>query len=664
MIRAVTFTNYLGDSIRLDLARPEESGFIIKSVTGLGPGKANINTTEIATNDGSLFNSSRMPSRNIVISLAYMWKDSIEDVRQLSYKYFPIKKKLTMLIETDNRQAEIEGYVESNDPAIFSKDEGSDISIVCPNPFFYSAGKDGINTTIFYGVEALFEFPFSNESLQDPLLEMGEIKNETEQVVVYNGDAEIGVTITIHAIGEASNITIYNTGTREVMRIDTDKLEKFTGSGIIAGDEIIICTVKGNKSITLLRNGKTTNILNCLDKNADWFQLAKGDNIFAYTAEYGSTNLQFKIENRIVYEGGISTMDVTILNTDLDAVSIVDTYESFIWTDRYYAYGDFELYEAMRDGLLDYIKQDYYLQSKESEHVMIVEKIQITSDTEDGNHVTVTGRSLESILDRRIVWGQKLLSGNLQNGIKTLLNENVISPSDSNRRIPNFIFKESTDPAITKLKLEAQYTGDNLYDVIQKICEEQGIGFKITLNDEKQFVFELYAGSDRSYDQTENPYVIFSPKFENIINSNYIESKASLKTVTLVGGEGEGADRRYTTVGGGSGLNRRELFTDARDISSNVGSDDELTDAEYMAQLQQRGKEKLAENVSITSFEGETETTIMFQYGKDFFNGDIVQIANEYGHETKARILEIVRSEDKDGYSVYPTFKTIEQEGA
>ena len=30
-------------------------------------------------------------------------------------------------------------------------------------------------------------------------------------------------------------------------------------------------------------------------------------------------------------------MDVTILNTNLDAVSIVDTYESFIWTDRYYA---------------------------------------------------------------------------------------------------------------------------------------------------------------------------------------------------------------------------------------------------------------------------------------------------------------------------------------
>lgn len=303
MIRAITVTNYLGDSIKLDLARPEQSGFVITSVTGLGSGKANINMTEVATNDGGLFNSSRLPSRNIVISLKYLWHDSIEDVRQLSYKYFPIKKKLTLLIETDNRQAEIDGYTETNEPTIFSKDEGSDISIVCPNPFFYSAGKDGINTTIFYGVEPLFEFPFSNESLYECLLEMGRIQNQTEKTIVYSGDAEIGVTIAIHAIGEARNITIYNTGTREIMRIDTDKLKAFTGSGIISGDEIIICTVKGQKSITLLRNGKTTNILNCLDKNADWFQLAKGDNIFAYTVEEGRANLQFRIENRIVYEG-------------------------------------------------------------------------------------------------------------------------------------------------------------------------------------------------------------------------------------------------------------------------------------------------------------------------------------------------------------------------
>ena len=355
-------------------------------------------------------------------------------------------------------------------------------------------------------------------------------------------------------------------------------------------------------------------------------------------------------------------MDVTVLNTNLDAISIVDVYESFIWTDRYYEYGDFELFTSMTDTILSYIRQDYYLQSRESEHVMIIEKIRINSDSENGNHITVTGRSLESILDRRIVWGQKTITGNLQNGIRTLLNENVISPADNKRRISNFIFEASTDPAITSLKIDAQYTGDNLYDVINKICSERSIGFKVTLNNNKQFVFKLYAGADRSYDQSVNPYVIFSPKFENIINSNYVESKSALKTVTLVGGEGEGSARKYTTVGGGSGLNRRELFTDARDISSDVGDGVVLSDAAYTAQLQQRGKEKLAENTDVTSLEGQVETTVMFRYGEDFFNGDVVQIANEYGHETKARIVEIVMSEDEDGNSVYPTFKTIEQE--
>lgn len=356
-------------------------------------------------------------------------------------------------------------------------------------------------------------------------------------------------------------------------------------------------------------------------------------------------------------------MELIVLNTALDAISMVDTYESFIWTDRYYAYGDFELYTIMKEDTLKYIKQDYYLQNRESEHVMIIEKILISSDVENGNHITVTGRSLESILDRRIIWGQKTLSGNLQNGIKNLLDECIISPTDNNRKIENFIFETSTDPAITGLTIDAQYTGDNLYDVIQKICEERNIGFKITLNDNKQFVFKLYMGTDRSYDQTDVPYVIFSPKFENIINSSYIESKSSLKNVTLIGGEGEGASRKYTTVGNGSGLDRREIFTDARDVSSDVGNGVVLTESEYTAQLKQRGKETLTKNTDVTSFEGKAETTIMFKYGEDFFNGDVVQIANEYGHETKARILEIVMSENEDGISVYPTFKTIIEEG-
>lgn len=356
-------------------------------------------------------------------------------------------------------------------------------------------------------------------------------------------------------------------------------------------------------------------------------------------------------------------MELTLLNTSLDAIAVVDDYESAIWTDRYQECGDFEIYTPVTSGMLGAFKQDYYLLNRDSEHVMIVEKLLIKTDVELGNHITVTGRSLESILMRRIVWKQRILSGNLQNGIKALLDENVISPADPDRKIDNFIFEESTDERITKLTIDTQYTGDELYDVIVKLCKEHDIGFKVTLNDNKQFIFKLYMGADRSYEQTENPYVIFSPNFENIVNSNYIESKSALKNVTLIGGEGEGTARRYTTAGSAKGLDRRELFTDARDISSKTEDDRTLSTSEYNALLRQRGRDKLEENLEITSFEGEIEATMMFRYREDFFEGDIVQIENEYGHNTKVRILEMTTSENEQGTSVYPTFSTITEKG-
>jgi hypothetical protein len=303
MIKSITVTNYLGDSIKLELGRPEQSGFLIKSISGLGPSKANINTTEVSTTDGSLFNSARLNQRNIVFDFIFVEsinRESIEDIRQKSYKYFPIKKNVDLLIETDNRIVKTTGYVESNEPNIFSSQEGAQISIICPDPYFYSTEK---TVTIFSGIEPLFEFPFENNSLTDNLLEFGEIIVNQEKTVFYKGDSEVGIVIYIHAIGEATNLTIYNALTREVLKIDTDRLEALTGSIIKAGDDIIISTIKGQKFIRLIRDGEYINILNCLGRNSDWFRLVKGDNVFVFTAETGDTNLQFRIENLIVYEG-------------------------------------------------------------------------------------------------------------------------------------------------------------------------------------------------------------------------------------------------------------------------------------------------------------------------------------------------------------------------
>jgi len=356
-------------------------------------------------------------------------------------------------------------------------------------------------------------------------------------------------------------------------------------------------------------------------------------------------------------------MELLILDTNLEAVTILDTFESIIWTDRYFKCGDFEIFTPVNLDALTYLQPDYYIWLKDSGHVMIIEDREINSNVENGASLTVSGRSLESILDRRVIWGQTILSGNLQDGIEQLLNANVISPVVPERQISNFAFQASTEPAITELTIDAQYNGENLYDVVQTLCEANNIGWKITLTDDGLFLFELYSGIDRSYDQVALPYVVFSPKFENLINSNYVESKKALKTVSFVVGEGEGSAQKSTTAeivaGGGSDLNRREMFTDASDISSTT-DEGVLTDPEYLAQLAQRGVEELSEYAVLSSFEGQVDNNRMFKYGEDFFMGDVVQIANEYGLESKSRVIEVVRSQSLSGIEIYPTFSTVE----
>lgn len=304
MIYSVTVTNYVGDSIKLDLRKPNETGFLIYNIEGIGPGKANINSTEISTSDGSKFNVARIPQRNIVFSIMFTstaMNETIEKIRHKTYKYFPLKKEVELIFETEEREVKITGYVESNEPMIFSSNEGTQISIICTDPFFYSVKEN--NITNFYPVEPLFEFPFSNESLFEKRIQFGRIRDVIEGVIKYEGDTEIGIIIYIRATGPASDITITNVKTREVMKIDTDKISTITGKPLQAKDDIIINTMKGNKSIVLMRDGKTYNILNCLDKNTDWFTLSKGENVFGFAANTNQANLQFSVENMVIYEG-------------------------------------------------------------------------------------------------------------------------------------------------------------------------------------------------------------------------------------------------------------------------------------------------------------------------------------------------------------------------
>lgn len=356
-------------------------------------------------------------------------------------------------------------------------------------------------------------------------------------------------------------------------------------------------------------------------------------------------------------------MDITIRNKDLVKTNVIDIVDSFIWTDRFFGYGDFQIVTKASIDYISAFRENYFLSIKDSEHTMIVESFNLRTDVENGDTFTIKGRSLESILERRIVWKQTVLSGSFQNGIKRLLDENAINPEDQDRKITRLIFEESTDPRITSLLIDNQFTGDNLYTVIQQLCEKNKIGFKIVLDSDKNFIFKLYAGTDRTLDQIENSVVMFSPELDNLSNTNYYHSTVPHKTMTLVGGEGDGSDRITTQVAlsGGSNLDldRRELFTDARDISSMVDGE-QISAEEYNTLLFERGVLNLLENQKISSFDGEVDPFSTYIYGLSFFMGDIVQFENEYGLQGKTRVTELIISEDLSGSNKYPTFELVE----
>lgn len=303
MIKEIEIINHLNESLVVPLGDPAESGFFITDVTGIGSPSANVMINDYTTIDGGVVSNARVGRRNVVIYMRLLDAPTIELTRHRSYQFFPAKREVKIRFKTSERHIEIRGVVERNETVIFSRTPTAQISILCADPYFYSTGNDGITETVFYGETPKFTFPFSNKSLTKPLLIMSTLTMETEQPIYYDGDASVGIVMYIKAMGLVKNITIFNAKTSEIMVINTDRLKALTGKEFDNGDEIIISTVKGQKKAELLRDGVYTNILNTIDRRATWFQIEKGENLFAFTADYGANDLRFRIENRTLYEG-------------------------------------------------------------------------------------------------------------------------------------------------------------------------------------------------------------------------------------------------------------------------------------------------------------------------------------------------------------------------
>lgn len=79
-----------------------------------------------------------------------------------------------------------------------------------------------------------------------------------------------------------------------------------------------------------------------------------------------------------------------------------------------------------------------------------------------------------------------------------------------------------------------------------------------------------------------------------------------------------------------SGLARRELYIDARDLQSDSDPDNPLTPEQYRAVLTNRGKEKMAEHQLVRSFSATVRTYDQtYVLGEDFFLGDTITVTDD-----------------------------------
>lgn len=331
-------------------------------------------------------------------------------------------------------------------------------------------------------------------------------------------------------------------------------------------------------------------------------------------------------------------MELYLFNNDRELMGLVESYEYLRWTRQYTKCGSFELKAIASDENIALLKIGNILWKNDDEEAGIIEYLEMTM--QEHEYITVIGRFATSLLSRRIVWGTEILNGDLSLAVSQLLNNHLISPVNTDRAISGVAYT----PESMGVPVSTQVSFRNLMDGITNLCDSVDVGIKTVFDPTaKIFTVRLYVGADSQ--------AVFSKEYENIMEQIFTESLLSFANTALVGGEGEGMERAFVTTGGGVGLDRYEIFVDAKDLRLEDFPDD------YEAALLFRGNTKLAEQAMIQAFDVTVNQYGNLTYKVDFDLGDMIQaVSKRWGISMTARITTIEESYDRDGMSLFVTF--------
>lgn len=310
-------------------------------------------------------------------------------------------------------------------------------------------------------------------------------------------------------------------------------------------------------------------------------------------------------------------------------------------------------------------EEQYYLLFHGNVHPVVgkVEDVKKESEDEE-NKLTITGRLALFILTKRIVSDTINTSGTTLEHMEKLVTENILKVKN-NRYIPITI----DDSAVNKNKLskvDRQVTGGYIWDEFEELLEQDKIGVELypkivptySVNNIDSNILDwtlkFSSGIDRTKGNVDgNVPVIFSQQLSNISRVDYERNVENHCNVAYVAGEGEGSNRKWFEIPINQeesqetkGWERSELWIDARDIQSEDGDGNQLTDEQYNALIRQRAEEKAVENDIQESYEATVITkNKRYVYGKDYFLGDFVTVVDtQLGLEFDVQIVGITFS--------------------
>ena len=338
-------------------------------------------------------------------------------------------------------------------------------------------------------------------------------------------------------------------------------------------------------------------------------------------------------------------MEIYVLDNSIHILGAISIYESILWTEKLHEPGTFKAVFVFTEKMNNILNEGNLLYKTDENQPGIIKRKFLKLDKYGQQTITIQGYMVSRYLNQRIIWKKMIMKGTPEQIMRQMVDEQVIHPEDTDRKMP--LIELGDYKGYDDEEIEKQVTYDNLQEALTDVSKTSELGYRLRLDyGTRKLIFEVYKGVDRTQG-TEEPCV-FSRKYKNVYTQEYSEDASNYRNVCLVGGPGEDSKRTLATVGEASGLDRYELFHNAAGIS-----DKDISSAELISQLKQKGEEKLAAYYIAKAF----ESKINQKKARTYALGDYVTCADsEWRVIVNTQVKAIQKGLSKKEESIVVTF--------